>query len=137
MKANKPITTVKPTIFNIKTKSIPLPNSTSNPPASGVITSSMASLVKRGICTLTIVPTSRQATLTRKSDQLFEIYRQIRAKVPIHANTHFTRYWFYHRVSLMFHSVSFFMHASALHLGYSARGEIRPRKELRKIKRNL
>ena len=92
MKENKPTTTVKPTIFNIKTKSIPLPNSTSNPRASGVITSSMASLVKRGICTLTIVPTSMQATLTRKSGQLFEIYRQIRAKVPIHANTHFTRY---------------------------------------------
>jgi hypothetical protein len=84
MKANKPTTTVKPIIFNIKTVSILIPNSTVIPVANGVMMSSMASLVRRGIWTLRIVPTSRQATLMRKNDQLFEIYRQIRAKVPNH-----------------------------------------------------
>jgi len=54
-----------------------------------------------------------QATLTRKSGQLFEMYRQIRAKVPIQANTHFARYSSHHRVSLMFHLLSFRFDARA------------------------
>jgi len=65
-----------------------LPNSMSKvPSASGVITLSIAVLVRRGICTLTIILASMQTALTRKRGQFFEMYRQIRVRVPICVDT--------------------------------------------------
>ncbi|MCK4435011.1 hypothetical protein KAU92_05920, partial [Candidatus Bathyarchaeota archaeon] len=76
--------------------------------ASGVITLSMAALIKRGTCTLTIVLTSMQLTLTRKSGQFLEIYRQIRVKVPIRATIFLYVTTCNHRVSLIFHLLRIF-----------------------------
>lgn len=63
-----------------------------------------------------------QAMLIRKSSQLLEMYLQMRAKVPIHANTHFTGYSFllscffdvscFHRFLLYFVSIFGSFHSS-------------------------
>jgi hypothetical protein len=49
-----------------------------------------------------------QAALTRKNGQFLEIYRQIRAKVPIRVATFSFAIVLYYRVSLMFHLLRIF-----------------------------